>query len=156
MFRVIFMGIIAVFLLALYAYATFFAINLLNDTSFDPKTALPADNPLSLLTFTGGLVSALVISVLAITPPNQSPGTTLIAANQQATDQPISATATTIVQVLTYVYLAVWLICGMSSVLYVFRPDNTHAVPELTAAAKSWLGLAVASAYAFFGLKTTN
>jgi hypothetical protein len=42
-------------------------------------------------------------------------------------------------------------VCGIALVITWLRvPDAT---PSLAAAAKSWLGLAIAAAYAFLGLK---
>lgn len=49
-------------------------------------------------------------------------------------------------------YMVVWLVCGVCSLVVgnLLHPD---AVPVLTTAAKEWLGLAVAAAYSYIGVK---
>jgi hypothetical protein len=128
-------GVLAGLLLALYGYAIW-------SVCWAPRTQPPQsiDTVLSLV---GALVSALVIAVLAITPPSGSPGRSLAAS--------MGLTATTAVQFVTVAYLVVWGVCGIALVITWLRvPDAT---PALAAAAKSWLGLAIAAAYAFLGLK---
>ncbi|MBO0930703.1 hypothetical protein [Fibrella aquatilis] len=161
MLRVIFLAAIAFFLLYLYAYATWYAIQVLKclNTPGCVAFAYPAkspDTPLSFLPLVGGLVSALVISVLAITPPKDSPDTTIVSSVQnmsRAEAEGVVDWAKVVTQVLTYVYLLGWFVCGVASVYYVYMKGNTIPLPEFTAAAKSWMGLAIASAYAFFGLR---
>ena len=159
MLRVVFMGAITVFLMYLYAHATWYAIQSLRCLNATPPcTNYPIDipdSPLSLLSFIEGLVSALVISVLAVTPPNTSPGQTIINSIQSRSGE-LRRKANwpeIVTSGLTYVYLLVWLACGIFSVWYVFMAGYRTPLPELTTAAKSWLGLAVAAAYAFFGLR---
>ena len=161
MLRVIFLSAIAFFLLYLYAYATWYAIMVLkclNTVGCTTYTLVPLspDTPLSFLPLVGGLVSALVISVLAITPPKDSPDTTIVSSVQnmsRAEAEDVTDWAKVVTQVLTYVYLLGWFVCGVASVYYVYMSDFHTPLPEFTAAAKSWMGLAIASAYAFFGLK---
>jgi hypothetical protein len=161
MFRLIFLGIISLFLLGLYAYGIGHSIQVLLNLNAKPACTdclTTIGNGVKLIISTvGGLISALVISVLAITPPNGSPARTVL-----NSVQPPSLTATVSVSdltvrltnALTYAYLAVWLICGIMAVVYGVVIDYKTPVAELTAAAQSWLGLAITAAYAFFGLKT--
>jgi len=128
-------AVIAVLLLGMYSYAVW-------TVCWAPGTApsAPIDTVLSLV---GALVAALVIAVLAITPPATSPGRTLAAA--------AGGRAEAVANWVVNLYLLVWLVCGIALVVTWMRvPDATAAV---VSAAKSWLGLAIAAAYAFFGLK---
>jgi len=128
-------GVIAVLLLALYAYAIWRVCS-------SPRTT-PSGSIDTVLSLVGALVSALVIAVLAITPPSGSPARALAAS--------MGPSAAMAVQVVVGAYLAVWGVCGIALVITWLRvPDAT---PSLAAAAKSWLGLAIAAAYAFLGLK---
>ncbi len=73
-----------------------------------------------------------------------SPGRTLAAA-------PAGSRAGKIADVVTNLYLLAWLICGIALVITWMRVPAVSA--SVAAAAKSWLGLAIAAAYAFLGLK---
>ena len=128
-------GAIAVLLLALYGYSIWSVCS-------SPRTTPPG--PIDMvLSLVGALVSALVIAVLAITPPSGYPGRALATS--------MGPSATVAVQVVVGAYLVVWGVCGIALVITWLRvPDAT---PSLAAAAKSWLGLAIAAAYAFLGLK---
>jgi len=160
MARLIFLGVIATFLLGLYTYSIYHSIDVLkaiNAPDCPNHDCLKLNEGIKLiLSLVGGLISALVISVLAITPPNTSPSNALINSVQPtnvvaAID--VSELTRTVTAIITYLYLLVWLGTGIVAVIYGFVLDYDHPVAELTAAAKSWLGLAVAAAYAFFGLK---
>ena len=132
-------AVITVLLLGLYGYAIW-------TICWAPRTS-PAASIDAVLSLVGGLVSALVIAVLAITPPAQNPGHTVAASMGLSTERP----AERIVEVVTYAYLLVWVACGIALVITWLKvPDATSS---LTTAAESWLGLAIAAAYAFLGLK---
>ena len=49
-------------------------------------------------------------------------------------------------------YLLVWVLCGVAEVLvgYLWYPN---VVPALTAASKSWFGIAIAAGYSYLGVK---
>ncbi|QJW89703.1 hypothetical protein HNV11_10085 [Spirosoma taeanense] len=148
MARVIFGGIIAVLLLGLYAYAIIYAIlavycSLETGCTDYPKNLNEGIN--TVLTLVGGLVSALVVAELAITKPGDTPTARLL--NTGSTP-----TANKTVGIIAVVYIAVWLVCGVASLIvgYLQYPD---VVPVLTASAKGWLGLAVAAAYSYLGVK---
>jgi hypothetical protein len=99
----------------------------------------------TVLNLVGGLVAALVISVLAISEPKGAPGSGLV----ETTATPLLKNSVTIVST---VYIVVWVACGVAA-LVVGLMKYPDAVPLLNAAAKSWLGLAVAAAYAYLNLK---
>jgi hypothetical protein len=156
MTRTIFGGFIVVFLLGLYVYATVAAIQLATNTS----AGTLHESFANILTIVGGLISALVVTVLAVTPPGDAPGTNLAPAPSAAADlteqQKLEAQKKWIGYV-TIAYIAVWLGCGIAAFvtyLNLDSPDTT--APALTSAAKTWFGLAVAAAYSYLGVKPVN
>lgn len=99
-----------------------------------------------ILNLVGGLVSALVVAELAITKPGELPSAQLFVKkiNAQATKK--------IDTFLSTAFIVVWLICGAASVLvYITHPNATSAA--LSEFGKAWLGIALASAYSYFGIK---
>jgi hypothetical protein len=127
-------GVIAVFLLGLYAYAIWALVS--------APDKEPTQQVGTILSLVGGLVSALVVAVLAAPKPGQRASSLFVDAGTS------SEGAVTIV---TWAYLFVWLGCG--AVLLVWWMTTPVPAQALSAAATSWLGLAVAAAYAFLGLK---
>jgi hypothetical protein len=134
-------GIIAILLLVLYAYAVVILAR--------APEAEPTEQVRTVLGLVGGLVSALVVAVLAITPSRGSgrsgEASGLAAMVSQAAG--VSAAAT---EYVAWAYLFVWLACGVA---LLFRwMQATSPSQALKMAATSWLGLAVAAAYAYLGL----
>src|SRR5947208_16079587 len=86
-------GTIAVILLGLYGYA----IKVLVQS----PTAEPIHQIATVLNLVGGLVSALIVSVLAITPPAGNPARSFL-----RVDPPKAVT------IITWAYVGVWLVCG--------------------------------------------
>jgi hypothetical protein len=126
-------GVIAVFLLGLYVYAIFL---LVRSPGQEPGPQVGV-----ILNLVGGLISALVVAILASTPP-----TTSVAARFAVSEQ-VSGPVTVVV----WGYLFVWLACG--GVLLFFWLRTPDPAKTLASAATSWLGLAVAAAYAYLGLE---
>ncbi len=92
-----------------------------------------------------GLVSALVIAELAITKPGETPALRVL-------DKNASKFYKSIFNIVTITYVFVWLIAGFFAFMKgMYHPET---LPALTNVGQSWLGLAVASAYAYFGIKT--
>jgi len=121
-------------LLALYVLLVVIAIVHSSSFSEDMATAL------SLI---AGLVSALVISELAVTKPGQAPSGRSFTACAIAKGGGVLRTVTT-------VYIAAWLICGLASLLCGwFKPHSIDAIKTL---GKAWLGTAVAAGYVYFGV----
>lgn len=145
--KLLFGGVIAIILLGLYAYATIYSIQAalcIGSGPCDRYSKDLTDGVVTVLNLVGGLVSALVISQLAITKPSDTPGVGLLA--DDASD-----ITKNLVKIVAVTYVAVWVACGFAALIVGFMkyPD---AVPQLNAAAKSWLGLAVAAAYSYLGL----
>ena len=98
-----------------------------------------------ILNLVGGLVSALVIAELAITQPGELPSAQILKRRQ-------TKSAKKIATILSTAFIIVWLLGGAASVLiYLLYPN---AIPTtLSEFAKAWLGLALASAYSYLGIK---
>ena len=99
---------------------------------------------ITVLNLVGGLVSALVVAELAVTEPGKAPGASL------AIDIP--ATSKKVVSIIAILYILVWVFCGVASFVVGYL-QHPNVVPALTAAAKSWFGLAVAAAYSDLGVR---
>jgi hypothetical protein len=101
---------------------------------------------ISALTLIGGLVSALVIAELAVTKPGETPVARTLDVEK------MSARATTTVRIVTAVYLGVWTVAGLMAFFFgsMLYPKVLQPLSDL---GQSWLGLAVAAAYAYLGTK---
>jgi ABC-type thiamin/hydroxymethylpyrimidine transport system permease subunit len=96
------------------------------------------------LSIISGLVSALVIAELAITKPGEAPVARALAHDA-------SALSVRILKIVTTFYVLVWILAGLWAFLAgLYHPQD---LPPLTSLGQTWLGLAVAAAYAYFGLK---
>ena len=150
--RLIFGGLIAVILLGLYGYAVRFAIQVVTCISTTGCTEFTASSFTggfaSTMTTVGGLVSALVIAELAITQPGKAP----VARALSATASP---RATGILKFVTGAYLLVWVIVGLAAYVVgaMWYPDKLKSLTDL---GQAWLGLAVAAAYAYFGIQQNS
>lgn len=144
-FPMIFGGLIAYLLLILYAGTVAFIIRGVVDCAGDSGCTTKDfnDGVIHVVTIIGGLVSALVISKLSITTPGENP--TLIASLDTAQGQ------NKLASMLVLGYLAVWLFTGLSALLVgvMFYPDINETLSNI---GTTWLGLAVAAGYAYFGL----
>lgn len=142
----IFGAAIAIILLALYGYGTLFLINtVLACAGKDPCQA-PANTTgvVYVVTTVGGLVSALVVAQLAVTEPGKSPS---IGTFVPTTRQAITAT-----NVVVLAYLVIWIAIGLAAlVIGVMRYPDVNST--LADQGRTWLGLAVSAAYAYFGIK---
>ena len=142
-FKSIIGGIIAYVLLALYGgiavYIIIRVVSLGNDASSQPLV-IP-EGMAYVLTTIGALVSALVIAKLAVTKPGTDP----TAFTQFGSEQP--KTLNTIV----WSYLILWAVIGLTSLIVgvVIFP---HVCKTLNEFGTTWLGTAVASAYAYFNI----
>lgn len=147
--QLVFGGLIAVILLGLYVYAVQFAFSVVNCLSTSGCTLLTTANFTdgfgTAMTTIGGLVSALVIAELAITKPGEAPMARALNA------QP-SAKASGTLKVVTGIYLLVWVAVGLFAYVVgaMWYPGKLQSLTDL---GQSWLGLAVAGAYAYFGIK---
>lgn len=135
--RLIVGAAIAIVLLGLYAYALVEAICLAYEGG-NPKQ-LP-DGTSFLLHMLGGLVSAVVAARLAVTERGKVPES-----ERTGSDDRLA----TIVSLL---YLGAWLALGVAAVS-VGIVEQWNKVTALTDFAKAWIGLAIAAAYAYFGIQ---
>jgi hypothetical protein len=96
-------------------------------------------------TTVAGLVSALVVAELAMTKPGEAPAARTLTSDLSEYSQRITA----------YIaggYVLVWIISGLAALITgsMLYPD---AVTTLTDAGTTWLGIAVAAAYSYFGIR---
>ncbi len=142
-FRFVFGGIVAVVLLMLYAFTNGILINNVINASRDVVN----DGIIFVHTTVGGLISALVIAELAITKPGDTPGSRVL-------DEYTSETFKTNVGRITAVYLIVWLILGLSALIVgvMLYPDVSDTLSDT---GTTWLGLAIAAGYSYFGIRGT-
>jgi hypothetical protein len=141
MTRLIVGGLLVFVLLGLYVFALITALGIARAC---PVAQCPLDDSARafLLHTIGALVSAVVLSELAITKPKEAPGTHLAGA--------FSTGQRTAVKLFVAIYIVAWLAGGLFLVILGWVQHPT--VPEINSAAKEWLGFAVAAGYAYFGL----
>jgi hypothetical protein len=139
-------GVIAIVLLVFYVLLVHSAVEVVNCLSTSGCTELTVasfnDVKSQAMSVLGGLVSALIISELAITKPGETPAARLLVAT--------SDKAKNILRWTTWLYIGAWLVTGA----WAFWTGLNHpaTLPALTSVGQAWLGLSVASAYAYFGL----
>jgi hypothetical protein len=140
--RLIFGGILVCILLGIYVYLIAVALRVVLGSippgSFTPEMA-------STLTLIGGLVSALVIAELAVTTPGEPPGARILGAHP-------TAGAKRVVLWVVMLYLGVWTITGLAAFVWGFL-RNQGLVGALTDLGQSWIGVAIAAGYSYFGIK---
>ncbi len=95
-------------------------------------------------TTVSGLVSALVVAVLAITIPGENPGKQLAKKAPDAWSRPV--------EIISAFYLGCWIMAGLAALVVgvMFFPDASATLRD---AGTSWLGLAIAAGYAYFGIQ---
>lgn len=93
-----------------------------------------------------GLVSALIISELAVAKPGQAPGERLVAVTA-------SSRAKNILRWVTWLYVAVWVFVGGWA--FWVGINYPGAVASLVSVGTAWFGLALISVYAYFGINPT-
>ena len=155
-FPLIFGGIVAYVLLLLYAGTVVSMTKGVIEhgmaeapTDEDGKT-LPKEKKVftpgvvNIVTIIGGLISALVVSKLAITKPGENPA--LMELRQDAGEL-----AKKISTWLTVMYLVGWLATGLTALIVgvMVFPNSNDTLGEI---GTTWLGLAVASGYSYFGM----
>lgn len=143
--RIIAGGAIAVVLLGIYAWlvATGAVLALCDDATCVARASFNPGMQQALAVITG-LVSALVIAELAVTPMGGAPAARLLPANS-------GARAKAVLYWVTGTYVVVWLVGGVVAfVIGLLRPD---ALPALTHVGQAWFGIAVAAAYAYLGIR---
>ncbi len=98
-----------------------------------------------ILNVVGGLVSALVVTELAITQPGQLPSAQILKTR-------VSRSAKKVMVIVSMGFILVWLAGGtIALIMYILYPTMIPAA--LSEFAKAWLGLAIASAYSYLGIR---
>jgi hypothetical protein len=136
-------GVLAYILLILYVYLVWVAISVVYCT---PQPVCQEDfnkGMASALALIGGLVSALVIAELALTKRDEAPLARALAPNA-------SASTARALKFVTFGYLAIWVLAGLAALIVGWRHPEAHQ--PLVDLGQSWLGLAVAAGYAYFGI----
>lgn len=144
----VFGGLIAFILLGIYLHLIYVACRMVGCLSTAGCTSYtPAsfnDGMAQALSIIGGLVSALVIAELAVTKPGEAPAARVLADDA-------SARTKGVLKIVTAVYVLSWIVAGLVAfILGLYHPKE---LPPLTSLGQAWLGLAVASSYAYFGIK---
>ena len=145
-------GALAVMLLSLYTFLVVYAVVIvLGLGRLTPKDFTPGMQ--SSLTTIGGLVAALVIAELAVTPPGSSPGVRLFRAAPTGNGQAPAPTRRA--KLVSWIYLLVWGVTGVAALVVGdwLQPDTPPALPALADLGKSWFGLAVAAGYSYLGVE---
>lgn len=150
--KLIFGATISIILLFIYVYLVWFGIDIVvcADTQgcASPKPEAYNDHMISSLSLVGGLISALVIAELAVTKVGQAPAARLLTQQQQ--DE--KTLANKVLQIVTGVYLVVWLLTGLSAFFYGYLL-HPGILPSLGAVGHAWFGVAVGAGYAYFGIE---
>jgi hypothetical protein len=139
-------ALLAAALLGIYAYFIFFGIQIVTCVGVCTGRE-PGDfngTIASYVNLIGGLVCAIVVAELAITPPTKLPYVYRLEAAGVTPDKLKPAVA------LVWAYLLVWLIAGLAA--FLVTAHNPEKLVPLTDVARSWIGFAVAAAYAYFGI----
>ncbi len=138
-----FSGILAYILLLLYGVTVgLMILHVYNSAKSDPSQAHEfSRGVIYVVTTIGGLVSALVVAKLAATTPGKNPGFTSNVAGAVGKEA-----------ILSNLYLIVWGLVGLGALIVgvMLWPDVNKTLHDVGA---SWLGLAIAAGYAYFGIK---
>lgn len=141
-----FSALLTIGLLGIYVYFIWFGIQIVKCTG-SCAGLQPGDfngTIASYVNLIGGLVSAIVVAELAITPPSKVPYVYRLEANGVAPDDLKPAT------VLVWAYLLAWLVVGLW--VFVVTAHDPDRLVTLTDVARSWIAYAIAAAYAYFGI----
>ena len=149
----IFGTIIAFMLLGIYVYFIWIGLDIINcqvKHSCNPAASVQFNDSMAqALTVIQGLISALVISVLAKAEPQDSIISPLVESEMK-----LSAMMRNALKCMTWLYLITWVVMGF----WVFLKGLYYpkAVPALTNLGQAWFGIAIASAYSYFGLRQAS
>ena len=141
-------GLISVILLGIYVHLVRVAVSIVlcvakNDCVRYATSDFnePMAQALSVI---GGLVSALVIAMLALAKPGEAPAA-------RSLPQGASPRQATIINIVSIFYVLIWIIAGFAA--FMIGLYHPKVLPSLTSLGQAWFGLAVSSGYAYLGLK---
>jgi hypothetical protein len=139
-------GAIALALLILYTGTTgIIALSVILCAGKQNCTVPVTDGTVFVFTTVGGLISALVVAALAKTTPGNNP-------SEHLHDFGLGPDLEKRASLLVVIYLAVWMLTGVTA-LVVGVMLFPSASKTLSDAGTTWLGLAVAAGYAYFGIR---
>ena len=95
-----------------------------------------------------GLISAIVIAELAITRTGEAPAALLFQSNLD--NKPHISK-----KILSSIFLIVWILAGFVA-FYSSQIIVQTTVVEISELGKSWIGLLVGAAYAYFGINSSD
>ncbi len=140
----ILLGVIACLLLLIY----FFTLGniILSVLKWDSEAGnyIPGVNLVWVVNLLGGLVAGVVIGNMALADRGSTPLSQVKVLSEDYGKR--------LMQTIVWIYIVVWLLIG-SGAFYVgviMRPDISVTLNEI---GKSWLGILVGAAYAWFGIK---
>jgi hypothetical protein len=140
----ILLGIIACLLLVIY-FITLGNI-ILTVLRWDPAAGdyIPGANLVWIINIIGGLVAGVVIGNLALADSGSTPLSQVKVLSEDYGKK--------LMQAIVWIYIIVWLLIGCSSfyVGVIRCPDVSVTLNEI---GKSWLGILIGAAYAWFGIK---
>lgn len=139
--QLIFGGILALILLGFYIWSIASAV------SAARHGGDLAPNMAYLLNTIGGLISATVVGVLGATQAGEFPA-------QKTLQRNLTGTIKTLAGYMPSIFILVWMVCGVITVIYGFVLYDT--VPPLSAQAKVWLGTAIGAVYAYMGVRPNS
>jgi hypothetical protein len=149
-------ALIAAVLLWMYGYVVVEAIEYTPSTENHP---LPSANAFWVMQTIGALVSAVVAAELAVTGFGEVPAGRIFGLSQPAPSEESWA------RIMAVLYLLAWLGLGIAAVQSALltnvaspiqpppKPQSPAPPTELIDFAKAWIGLAIAAAYAYFGIR---
>ena len=157
--RNFFGGLLALMLLLLYSSILVYMMMQVVDCGEAASQACKSidenQGMIYVVTTIGGLISALVITELAVTPAGKNIAHRFMkpvdaSAPPPATSEKIVRGAIT---TLTYTYLIAWVMLGVAALVIgvVLYPEVSITIRAM---GNTWLGLAVAAGYSYFGIKS--
>lgn len=141
-FALLFGTVIAIILLALYTFTMLYMIIVVFQCQPGQCTITPGI--IFVHTTVAGLVSALVVAQLAVARPGEVPGASTLASELSDALKPTA-------NYIAAGYVLVWIISGLAALVFgvMLYPDK---IETLSNAGTTWLGIAVAAAYSYFGI----
>jgi len=140
----IMLGVIACLLLLIYLLTL--GSMILSVLKWDPGSGnyFPGVNAVWVVNLLGGLVAGVVIGNLALAERGSTPLSQVKILSQDYGKR--------LMQTIVWTYIIAWLVIGFASfyVGVMRRPDVSVTLNEV---GKSWLGILVGAAYAWFGIK---
>ena len=140
----ILLGVIACLLLLIY-FLTLGSM-ILSVLKWDPGSGnyIPGVNAVWVVNLLGGLVAGVVIGNLALAERGSTPLSQVKILSRDYGKR--------LMQTIVWTYIIAWLVIGLASfyVGVMRRPDVSVTLNEV---GKSWLGILVGAAYAWFGIK---